>query len=129
MTERAHIVTLLLSSSLSALPQRLAFAPKCRTASAMQPFPLPMNSKISNLCPSPVPDRAVPSGSQFKGYPSCHAHADGRRVWQALRRSPVARDLVASVGSGVRLAIRVKVFPYPDGCVATWAMLAAIVAR
>jgi len=88
-----------------------------------------MNSKISNLCPSPVPDRAVPSGSQFKGYPSCHAHADGRRVWQALRRSPVARDLVASVGSGVRLAIRVKVFPYPDGCVATWAMLAAIVAR
>jgi hypothetical protein len=75
--------------------------------------------------------RAVPAGAQFKGHPSCHGHADPHRIWLALRRSPVARDLVASGGGGgqskVALALRVKVFAYPDGCVATWVMLAAVV--
>ena len=87
----------------------------------------------------------MPAGSQFKGYPACFGHADPAEIWRALTAaaggaggsggdgsggggggggSAVGLDLLATSGLESAFALRVKCYPYPEGCVATWVMLA-----
>lgn len=92
--------------------------------------------------------RAVPEGFVFKGFPVQFTHTSPLRMVATLRASAVARDIItvggrpypphasASLthllpfpppqahGDDVRFALRCRVFPYPEDCVAVWMLLA-----
>ena len=69
--------------------------------------------------------RYVQRGECFKGYPTCFSHTDASAVMQSLRRTSASADVALAQGRNVRLAVRVKLFPYPEGILACWVMLAA----
>ncbi|XP_013388058.1 centrosomal protein of 76 kDa [Lingula anatina] len=68
--------------------------------------------------------RAVPDGHTFKGYPVQFIHRNAKRAFAACLRSPVCEDIIQCRGDHVRLAVRVRVFPYPESACATWLMFA-----
>lgn len=68
--------------------------------------------------------RFVPRGHTFKGFPQHVATADAKAIADAWGRSDVARDIVYCRAVKASLAVRVRVFPFPDGVVSVWAMLA-----
>ena len=69
--------------------------------------------------------RYVQRGECFRGYPTCFSHADATSIMQSLRRTSASADVALAQGRNVRLAVRVKLFPYPEGVLACWVMLAA----
>jgi centrosomal protein CEP76 len=69
--------------------------------------------------------RYVQRGETFKGYPTCFSHADATTIMASLRRTTASSDVALAQGRNVRLAVRVKLFPYPEGVLACWVMLAA----
>jgi centrosomal protein CEP76 len=92
--------------------------------------------------------RAVASGQTFKGFPQHFTHTDpqarvppnaphprspsrqaGALRWQemmaTLLRSETCLAIIQSRGQQARFAVRIRVFPYPDGMCSAWAMLAA----
>ena len=68
--------------------------------------------------------RAVKKGEVFKAYPTCFAHIDTLQMRAALERSKSARDIVLNNVAGARLAVRVKLYPYPEGTAVVWMMIA-----
>ena len=69
--------------------------------------------------------RAVPHGHTFKGFPQHFTHQHAPTMLAALLQSPVALGIVQCTGERVRLALRLRVFVYPDDVCAVWAMLAS----
>ena len=69
--------------------------------------------------------RYVQRGEAFRGFPTCFSHTDATAIMQSLRKTPAASDVACAQGRSVRLAVRVKIFPYPEGILACWVMLAA----
>ncbi|KAK2191243.1 hypothetical protein NP493_55g07029 [Ridgeia piscesae] len=68
--------------------------------------------------------RAVPEGHTFKGYPIQFVHRNARRAFAACLKSPIFEEIVNCRGDHVRLAVRVRVFMYPESACATWMMFA-----
>ncbi|KAK3589311.1 hypothetical protein CHS0354_026966 [Potamilus streckersoni] len=68
--------------------------------------------------------QAVPDGHTFKGYPIQFSHRNARRAFATCLRSPVCEEIIHCRGDHVRLAVRVKVYPYPESACATWIMFA-----
>ena len=68
--------------------------------------------------------RAVPVGHTFKGYPIQFVHRNARKAFAASLKSPVCEEIINCGGDCVRLAVRVRVFTYPESACATWIMYA-----
>ncbi|VDI70045.1 glycerol kinase [Mytilus galloprovincialis] len=68
--------------------------------------------------------QCVPDGHTFKGYPIQFSHRNARRAFATCLRSPVCEEIVNCRGDHVRLAVRVKIYPYPESACATWIMFA-----
>ncbi|KAI1894100.1 hypothetical protein AGOR_G00112350 [Albula goreensis] len=68
--------------------------------------------------------RAVPDGHTFKGFPIHFAHRNARRAFATCLRSPFCDEIVCCRGDHVRLAVRVRVFAYPELACAVWIMFA-----
>ncbi|XP_078607268.1 centrosomal protein of 76 kDa-like [Branchiostoma floridae x Branchiostoma japonicum] len=68
--------------------------------------------------------RAVPDGHTFKGFPIQFLHRNARRAFAGCLRSPVCEEIVSCRGDHVRLAVRVRVFTYPEQACAVWIMFA-----
>ena len=76
----------------------------------------------------------VHKGETFKAYPTCFGHADPLSVQTALKLTGAVRDIVLSrnqhgasstIPESTRLAVRVRIFTYPEGTCACWVMIAA----
>ncbi|XP_059713695.1 centrosomal protein of 76 kDa isoform X3 [Haemorhous mexicanus] len=68
--------------------------------------------------------RAVPDGHTFKGFPIHFVHRNARRVFATCLRSPFCEEIICCRGDQVRLAVRVRVFAYPESACAVWIMFA-----
>ncbi|XP_034554580.1 centrosomal protein of 76 kDa [Notolabrus celidotus] len=68
--------------------------------------------------------RAVPDGHTFKGFPIHFLHHNARRAFATCLRSPFCEEIVCCRGDHVRLAVRVRVFVYPENACAVWLMFA-----
>ncbi|KAL4617007.1 centrosomal protein of 76 kDa [Arapaima gigas] len=68
--------------------------------------------------------RAVPDGHTFKGFPIHFTHRNARRIFATSLRSPFCEEIVCCRGDHVRLAVRVRVFAYPESACAVWIMFA-----
>lgn len=68
--------------------------------------------------------RAVPDGHTFKGFPIHFLHRNARRAFATCLRSPFFEEIVCCRGDHVRLAVRVRVFAYPESACAVWIMFA-----
>ncbi|BFZ19803.1 hypothetical protein BsWGS_22842 [Bradybaena similaris] len=67
---------------------------------------------------------AIPEGQTFKGYPIQFTHRNARKAFTTCLRSPVCDEIINCLGDQVRLAVRARVFPYPESACATWLMFA-----
>lgn len=78
-------------------------------------------------------------GECFKAYPTCFCHADTLSITTALKHTATVKEIVLSrsaaksnhgaplgLGEGTRLAVRVRVFPYPEGTCSCWVMIASV---
>ncbi|XP_069476932.1 centrosomal protein of 76 kDa isoform X2 [Ambystoma mexicanum] len=68
--------------------------------------------------------RAVPDGHTFKGFPIHFVHRNARRAFATCLRSPFCDEIVCCRGDQMRLAVRVRVFTYPESACAVWIMFA-----
>ncbi|XP_068615984.1 centrosomal protein of 76 kDa isoform X2 [Brachionichthys hirsutus] len=68
--------------------------------------------------------RAVPDGHTFKGFPIHFLHRNARRAFATCLRSAFCEEIVCCRGDHVRLAVRVRVFAYPENACAVWLMFA-----
>uniref|UniRef100_A0A9J8CNV6 Centrosomal protein of 76 kDa n=1 Tax=Cyprinus carpio carpio TaxID=630221 RepID=A0A9J8CNV6_CYPCA len=68
--------------------------------------------------------RAVPDGHTFKGFPIHFLHRNARRAFTTCLRSAFCEEIVCCRGDHVRLAVRVRVFAYPEAACAVWIMFA-----
>ncbi|XP_077982929.1 centrosomal protein of 76 kDa-like [Glandiceps talaboti] len=68
--------------------------------------------------------RAVPDGHTFKGFPIQFLHRNARRAFATCLRSPVCEEIINCRGDHVRIAVRVRVFTYPESACAVWVMFA-----
>jgi hypothetical protein len=72
--------------------------------------------------------KRVAKGDVFKGCPISFNHTDSAEIMRSLKRHPAIRDIAASSeGLQVSHAVRVKIFPYPEGAMAVWVMLAVCI--
>eukprot|EP00903_Cladosiphon_okamuranus_P009829 g9342.t1 len=67
---------------------------------------------------------AVPDRHCFKGYPTCFDHVVCGEMMASLLGRKVAHDILSCTGDHLRFALRSTVFPYPNGVLAVWLMLA-----
>ncbi|XP_045313880.1 centrosomal protein of 76 kDa isoform X4 [Leopardus geoffroyi] len=68
--------------------------------------------------------RAVPDGHTFKGFPIHFVYRNARRAFATCLRSPFCEEIICCRGDQVRLAVRVRVFTYPESACAVWIMFA-----
>nr|XP_056710275.1 centrosomal protein of 76 kDa isoform X3 [Euleptes europaea] len=68
--------------------------------------------------------RAVPDGHTFKGFPIHFVYRNARRAFATCLRSSFCEEIVCCRGDQVRLAVRVRVFVYPESACAVWIMFA-----
>ncbi|XP_041333591.1 centrosomal protein of 76 kDa isoform X2 [Pyrgilauda ruficollis] len=68
--------------------------------------------------------RAVPDGHTFKGFPIHFVHRNARRAFATCLRSSFCEEIICCRGDQVRLAVRVRVFAYPESACAVWIMFA-----
>ncbi|KAL2083856.1 hypothetical protein ACEWY4_019374 [Coilia grayii] len=68
--------------------------------------------------------RAVPDGHTFKGFPIQFLHHSANRAFATCLRSHFCEEIIGCRGDHVRLAVRVRVFAYPESACATWVMFA-----
>lgn len=69
--------------------------------------------------------RAIPDGHTFKGFPIQFVHRNARRAFATCLRSPICEEIICCRGDHVKLAVRVRVFTYPESACAVWIMFAA----
>nr|XP_032826957.1 centrosomal protein of 76 kDa [Petromyzon marinus] len=68
--------------------------------------------------------RFVPDGHTFKGFPIHLLSRNARRALATALRSPFCDEIVSCRGDEVRLAVRTRVFVYPENACAVWIMFA-----
>ncbi|CAD5114295.1 DgyrCDS3437 [Dimorphilus gyrociliatus] len=64
--------------------------------------------------------RLVPDGHTFKAYPIQFVHNNAKRAFSACLKSPVCEEIITCNGDQVRMAVRVRVFTYPESAIAAW---------
>ena len=67
---------------------------------------------------------AIPDGHSFKAFPIQFIHRNARKAFAACLKSAIGEEIITCRGDQVKLALRVKVFAYPESTLATWVMLA-----
>ncbi len=67
---------------------------------------------------------AIPDGHSFKAYPIQLASIDPNKAMQILLKSEICQEIIKSKGDQIKLAIRSKIFIYPESTIATWLILA-----
>ena len=68
--------------------------------------------------------RYVPVGHTFKGFPHHFTSVHPPAVLDALLKAAPCSDILQCRGDHVKLAVRARVYPYPDDVCAVWVMLA-----
>uniref|UniRef100_A0A8C4PY17 Centrosomal protein of 76 kDa n=1 Tax=Eptatretus burgeri TaxID=7764 RepID=A0A8C4PY17_EPTBU len=68
--------------------------------------------------------RIVPDGHTFKAFPIHFNHRQAHRVLETALSYPVCNEVVACRGDEVHIAVRVRVFAYPEHTCAVWVMFA-----
>ena len=68
---------------------------------------------------------SVPAGFTFKAFPGQFNHTNSRLIYKTCMRSDVCQEVVRSAGEKCVLAIKVKVYTYPEDVLAVWVMIAA----
>nr|XP_033790015.1 centrosomal protein of 76 kDa isoform X5 [Geotrypetes seraphini] len=68
--------------------------------------------------------RAVPDKHTFKGFPIHFLHRNARRAFVTCLRSSFCEEIICCRGDQMRLAVRVRAFPYPESACAVWIMFA-----
>ena len=69
--------------------------------------------------------RAVPQAHTFRGFPLHFTHQHAPTMLSALLRSEVGLAIVQCSGTHARLAVRLRLFVYPDDVCAVWVMIAS----
>ena len=67
---------------------------------------------------------AIPDGHSFKAFPIQLIHKNPRKAFSSCLKSSVCEEIISCRGDQVKLALRVKVYTYPESTIATWVMLA-----
>lgn len=67
---------------------------------------------------------AVPVGHMFKGFPTHFTHTRPSAMLSSLIRTEPSLEVMQCRAPQVQLALRLRIFPYPDGVVSAWLMLA-----
>jgi centrosomal protein CEP76 len=67
--------------------------------------------------------RSMPEGHVFKGFPVCYNHMNVGRMFSNMCRIRQCKDIFSTRGDCVRMALRVKIFPYSDGVLACWILV------
>jgi centrosomal protein CEP76 len=80
--------------------------------------------------------RLVEKGQCFKAFPTCLSHCNITTMTSALRQAAASKEIIFSrstfskvnkeinILNPTKHAIRIKIFPYPEGTMAVWLMLA-----
>ena len=66
----------------------------------------------------------MPVGHTFKGFPHHFTSVHPPAVLDALLKAAPCSDILQCRGDHVKLAVRARVYPYPDDVCAVWVMLA-----
>jgi centrosomal protein CEP76 len=66
---------------------------------------------------------AIPEGHSFKAFPIQFIHKNFRKIFNACMKSPIGQEIITCRGDQVKLALRVKIYTYPELAIATWLML------
>ena len=67
----------------------------------------------------------VPEGHTFKAFPIQFTHFDTERMIHHIYQNKIGKEILMHKGSDqVRLALRVKVVPYPENVCAVWVIVA-----
>lgn len=69
--------------------------------------------------------RSIPDGHTFKGFPISFNHTHPQRMMQTITKSKQCREILATRGDMVRMALRVKIFVYCEGVICCWVMLSS----
>jgi centrosomal protein CEP76 len=67
--------------------------------------------------------RSIPEGHIFKGYPICFNHYNTQKIFSEMSRIKQCCDIFNTRGDCVRMAVRVKIFPYTDKILACWVLI------
>lgn len=75
--------------------------------------------------------RFVHKGYSFRAYPTCFSHANVPSIASTIRQAAACKQVLyahsaESAKSATKLGVRVKIFPYPEGIMALWVMIAAV---
>ena len=81
-------------------------------------------------------------GECFKAYPTCFCHTDALSITTALKHTSTVKEIALArstksshsagpgaalgMGEGTRLAVRVRIFGYPEGTCSCWVMVASV---
>eukprot|EP00112_Aurelia_sp_Birch-Aquarium-sp1_P012545 Seg2636.3 transcript_id=Seg2636.3/GoldUCD/mRNA.D3Y31 product="Centrosomal protein of 76 kDa" protein_id=Seg2636.3/GoldUCD/D3Y31 len=68
--------------------------------------------------------RNVPDGHTFKGFPIQFIHTNATRAFSSCLKAQVCEEIICCRGDQVRLAVRARVFTYPEDTQAVWIMFA-----
>uniref|UniRef100_A0A7S2S781 CEP76 C2 domain-containing protein n=1 Tax=Mucochytrium quahogii TaxID=96639 RepID=A0A7S2S781_9STRA len=68
--------------------------------------------------------RHIPQGHSFKGYPTMFNHLNACKMLHSFRLNPVPKDIIQTRADHCHLALRVRVFAFPDSIYAVWVMFA-----
>lgn len=63
-------------------------------------------------------------GRSFKGFPMNVTHVGEKKIMNGILASPVGKELAEFSAEDLRLALRVRIFLYPEGILSVWVMLA-----
>ncbi|KAJ3285839.1 Centrosomal protein of 76 kDa [Blyttiomyces sp. JEL0837] len=66
----------------------------------------------------------IPDGHTFKGFPCNFNTLNPSKIFTSMVKSQQCREVLLTRGDKVRFGIRVRCFPYAEGVVATWVMVA-----
>jgi centrosomal protein CEP76 len=67
---------------------------------------------------------AIPDGHSFKAFPIQFIHRTARKIFLACLKSPICEEIISCRGDQVKLALRVRIFAYPESAIAVWVMFA-----
>ncbi|KEG10512.1 centrosomal protein 76kDa [Trypanosoma grayi] len=67
----------------------------------------------------------IGEGKTFKGVPVNVTHLNSRKILAAFGGSASGREILELAADTLSLAVRVKVYPFPEGVNSVWVMLAA----
>ena len=94
-----------------------------RTVPAGSVFMVRMFVPLNALFPVPMISAC---GIMTQGFPIVFNHLNSLKMFFSLQSNPTAESILCSNGDAHRLALRVRVFVYPENIVAAWVMIAAI---